>query len=266
MGTSDETLQKIFNQKGQGMLEYALILSFIAAVFIVVFPEGFSSSITGTFDNAAELLASASEEADFEGGSGGGSSGGTLLGSLLGGGDSNSGGSESSDVEEQHSSIAYIASDDYVPLDWHTVINDIKFAYGIVVAGTNPDLSIRSEYNLFSALGGMVSGTREYNYNDNDVKGWNDLMDTMGGQIADNNFTTSYVKGNESLDIKREGNKIVMKYTKNSGAKIFSIYADANRTMHFESNTNSDTAKALEEYSSLAGSIRSGGWAFNTKN
>ena len=45
------------NEKGQGMVEYAVILAVVAAVAIVVFGtgksgEGLSSTVQGAFDNA----------------------------------------------------------------------------------------------------------------------------------------------------------------------------------------------------------------------
>ena len=275
MGTSDETPKKSLAQKGQGMLEYALIMSFVAMVYLIVFADGgFGGAIMDTFDNASETLVMASEKSisgDFGGGGGGGSSGGTLLGSLFSGSSSSGnsgGGSVSSELVDEHHTLEYIASDNYTPLDWHTVINDIGFAYKVVVEGTDPNLSIKSEYNLFSALGIMVNGTREYNYKEEDLKGWNDLMDKMGSQIAENNFNTSYKKTStgETLDIKRVDDKVVLTYSSGNNKKEFSIYADTQRTMHFKSNTYSDAVAALAEYNTLSKTIRSGDWQFDTNH
>lgn len=95
-------------------------------------------------------------------------------------------------------------------------------------------------------------------------------MNQMGSQIEANNFTTSYKKTNtgESLDIKREGNKVVMTYAKDSDTKTFSIYAEANE-MKFESKTGSETKygeAALTEYTSIGGAIYSGGWQFKNNS
>ncbi len=260
MGTSDETPKKSSAQKGQGMLEYALMMSFVAMVYLIVFADGgFGGAIIDTFDNAGELVASASERASLEGGGSSSSGGGS---SSVSSDDSSSGNSSSDFVEH---TIEQIAAKDYKPLNWQQVIHDIHSAYDTITRGKEADKAIRSEYNLFAGVGSMVSGTLEYNYDaQQNLAGWNDLMNQMGGQIEANNFTTSYVKGNESLDIKRVGDKVVMTYTKNSDTKEFSIYAEANE-MKFESKTGSETKygeAALTEYTSIGGAIYSGGWQF----
>lgn len=257
MGTSDETPKKSLAQKGQGMLEYALIMSFVAMVYLLVFSDGgFGGAIIGTFDNASETLVMASEKnspGDFGDSSASGSS------------SSGSSGNSSSNVVEH--TIDEIAKQDYRPLNWQQVINDMKLTYDTITRGGDANKAIMSEYNLFAGMGSMVSGTLEYNYDEaNNVQGWNDLMNQMGSQIEANNFTTSYKKTTgESLDIKREGNTVVMTYTKDSDTKTFSIYAEANE-MKFESKTGSETKygeAALTEYTSIGGAIYSGGWSFN---
>ena len=270
MGTLKQLPEKFSKQKGQGMLEYALIISFIAAMFIIVFPEGLGDSVNSTFDNAAELLGSASEENDLGGSGGGGSSSsssGSLIGSLLG--DSSSdGSSDSTNPAVVEHKIDEIAKKNYKPLNWQQVISDMKNTYGTITRTQDPDRAIKSEYNLFVGVGSMVSGTLEYNYDaQQNVQGWNNLMNQMGGQIKSNNFTTSYVKGNESLDIKREGDKVIMTYSDGNTAnkKEFSIYAEANQ-MHFESKTDSgtttDPSKTLTEFTSISEKIYSNGWSF----
>lgn len=264
MGTSAETPKKSLAQKGQGMLEYALMMSFVAMLYLVVFADGgVGGAIIDTFDNAGELVASASERANLEGGGSSSSGGGSSSVSS----DDSSGGSSSSDVVEH--TIEQIVAKDYKPLNWQQVIKDIHTAYETITRGKEADKAIKSEYNLFAGVGSMVSGTLEYNYDEQkNLAGWNDLMNQMGGQIEANNFTTYYVKDNESLDIQRVENRIVMTYTKDNDKKIFSIYAETNE-MKFESKIGSETKygeAALTEYTSIGGAIYSDGWQFKNNS
>ena len=45
--------KKIFTQKGQGLVEYALLFGFVAAVALIVFAKGgFGQSMSNTYDVA----------------------------------------------------------------------------------------------------------------------------------------------------------------------------------------------------------------------
>ena len=58
-------VQKIkSSEKGQGMVEYALIIAFVAAIAIMVFNEdGLGGVIGGAFSNASDMVSSAGEAA-----------------------------------------------------------------------------------------------------------------------------------------------------------------------------------------------------------
>ena len=242
MGTLKQLPEKFSKQKGQGMLEYALIISFVAAMFIIVFPEGLGDSINSTFDNAAELLETASEsDGDFGGSGGGGSSsssGGTLLGSLLGGDDSNSdngnSGSDTNSSAEQR--LDYIASEEYKleELDWPTLKKDMKRTFDTIIKTKDPNRAIASEYNLFFQLAAMTNGKQEYIYTDENGQsvavGWNEVIGQIKGQTTGLS-TSSYVKKdnpNEKLWISRDDtkNSITMTYQNGDTTKEFSIYAE----------------------------------------
>ena len=52
------------SEKGQGMVEYALIIAFVAAIAIFVFSEdGLGSVIGGAFENASNMVSEAGEKA-----------------------------------------------------------------------------------------------------------------------------------------------------------------------------------------------------------
>ena len=58
-------VQKIkSSEKGQGMVEYALIIAFVAAIAIMVFSDdGLGSVIGGAFENASSMVSSAGDAA-----------------------------------------------------------------------------------------------------------------------------------------------------------------------------------------------------------
>ena len=58
-------VQKIkSSEKGQGMVEYALIIAFVAAIAIMVFQDdGLGGVIGGAFSNASEMVDSAASAA-----------------------------------------------------------------------------------------------------------------------------------------------------------------------------------------------------------
>lgn len=52
------------SEKGQGMVEYALIIAFVAAIAILVLSnEGLGGAVNSAFDNACNLITSANEKA-----------------------------------------------------------------------------------------------------------------------------------------------------------------------------------------------------------
>ena len=58
-------VQKIkSSEKGQGMVEYALIIAFVAAIAIMVFSDdGLGGVIGGAFSNASDMVDSAASQA-----------------------------------------------------------------------------------------------------------------------------------------------------------------------------------------------------------
>ena len=47
-------------EKGQGMVEYALIIAFVAAIAIFALNGGLGQAVKGAFDNASSMVGSAS--------------------------------------------------------------------------------------------------------------------------------------------------------------------------------------------------------------
>ena len=57
-------LQKLkASEKGQGMVEYALIIAFVAAIAIVALNNGLGTAVKNAFSNASSMVTSANNAA-----------------------------------------------------------------------------------------------------------------------------------------------------------------------------------------------------------
>lgn len=60
----NELIKKLkASEKGQGMVEYALIIAFVAAIAIVALNNGLGDAITGAFTQASNAVTAASNAA-----------------------------------------------------------------------------------------------------------------------------------------------------------------------------------------------------------
>ena len=58
-------IQKIKSEKGQGMVEYALIIAFVAAIAIFVLSnDGLGGAVGSAFENASEMVGNANDAAN----------------------------------------------------------------------------------------------------------------------------------------------------------------------------------------------------------
>ena len=65
------------SEKGQGMVEYALIIAFVAAIAIFALNGGLKDAVTSALTQAADEVKAATSQATSMNGSGGNTGGGT---------------------------------------------------------------------------------------------------------------------------------------------------------------------------------------------
>ena len=60
----DKLIKKLkASEKGQGMVEYALIIAFVAAIAIIALNQGLGTAIKDAFTNASSMVSSANNAA-----------------------------------------------------------------------------------------------------------------------------------------------------------------------------------------------------------
>lgn len=63
----DKLIKKLkATEKGQGMVEYALIIAFVAAIAIVALNNGLGSAVTNAFNTASDRVSEASTKTGTE--------------------------------------------------------------------------------------------------------------------------------------------------------------------------------------------------------
>ena len=57
------SMKKFFEEKGQGLTEYVLILAFVAGIAYVMFSGGLKSTVSSTFSEAQSKIQNAAQSA-----------------------------------------------------------------------------------------------------------------------------------------------------------------------------------------------------------
>lgn len=226
--------RKIFSQKGQGLVEYALLFGFIAAVALFVFAKGgFGQSMTDTFGTASDNVTAAGD-------------------SLF----------DSSDEEVSTDPETMTADDIVAPtyktLNWQEIIMGVPGMYGTVMGSDTADKALISETNLFGQIAAMVDGHLASTKAEDGTKDWETMMKNMENMQARTGFTSSYVRGEESIKISRLGNSnaVQIRYTDGKEVVYYRLSPDANNVMQVETNSN----KSYSQFFSPI--VNSGGWSY----
>lgn len=216
---------KKFSQKGQGLVEYALIACFVGAIaLIVMIKGGFGSSVTNVISGASERLDEAGEISfDYE----------TL-------------------TEEDVSAT-------YKTLNWQAIYFSAQGMYGTIMNSDTVDKALKSEVNLFGDLSAMVDGHLASTNAADGTKDWESFLSMMAKAQKQNNFQSSYKRGEETIAIQRLGNSNAVQIRYSDGKEViyYRLSPDANNVMQIE--TNSKTSYS-QFFSTL---VNRGGWEYN---
>lgn len=218
--------EKFFNQKGQGLVEYALLVSFVGAIAVfVMLNGGFRYSTESLFGGASDSL--------------------------------NEAGATSFDYETL--TAEDVSPTKYPTLNWPEVHMSAQAMYGTVMRSDTVDKAIKSETNLFNDLSSHVEGHLASEKEEDGTKDWDNFLSMMESSQAAKNFQSSYKRGEETFTIQRMGNSNAVRATYSDGkeAIYYQLSPDSNNVMQIETNSN----KSFNEF--MKPIINKGGWEYN---
>lgn len=218
---------KLNSQKGQGMLEYALLLGFIAALAIFVFAKGgFGYAMESVFGTAGDSLTEAGEATSFD--------------------------YETLTAED-------IDPATYKTLNWQEVNTSVENMYGTIMGSDTVDKAIKSETNLFADLTSYSEGHLASTNASDGTKDWETFLSNISTAQAQTGFTSSYKRGEETFTIQRLGNSNTLQARYSDGKEViyYRFSPDANNVMQIE--TNSD--KSFREF--MTPIVYKGGWEYD---
>ena len=138
--------RKILSQKGQGLVEYALLVCFVGAFAVgVMIHGGLGDTTKNLFGGASDSLSNATGEAtsfDYE----------TL---------------SAEDI-----------SPTYKTLNWQAINMSVQAMYGTVMKSDTSDKALQSEVNLFGDLSAMVEGHLASTKAEDGTKDWENFLST----------------------------------------------------------------------------------------
>lgn len=228
--------KKIFPQKGQGLVEYALLFGFVGAIAaFIFFNGGLGDSIKNVFGAADDNLSVAI------------------------------GYTASADDGETSFDYETLTAEDITPptyktLNWQEIIFGVPGMYGTVMNSDTADKALVSEMNLFAQISAMVEDHLASTNASDGLKDWETFLSTMESLQARNNFRSSYVRGEETFVIQRLGNSNTVQARYSDGKEVvyWRLSPDANNVMQIETNST----KSFSEFMSPI--AYTGGWSKST--
>ncbi len=242
--------EKFFSQKGQGLLEYALLLGFIAAIFLVyVLRGGFGEAVTSLFGDSNDSLSSV----DY---AGGGSS--SVSNSV-----SNSSSASASSSSET-STANSTDSVSYKPLNWERdILPFANMTYATITNPKNPnntvDKTLSSEIGFFDTLLSAAEGGLASTKAADGTKDWETFLTMVDKTKAANNFSSVYVRDEQKITVKTVGKDLRITYSDKEGNYYYKFSPDANNVMQLETNSS----KSYHDFfSSVIKNADGGGWEY----
>lgn len=240
---------KIFSQKGQGLLEYALLFGFVVAVFLIGFSEGgFGDTIGNLFGSSSESVASV----EFDGGKSGGSSSSS-------GASSNSNSTSATPSASSETSTAEKSTPvTFKPLNWvQDVIPFANISYDTIANSRTPDDALRSEIGFFDTLLTFVDGGLASTNAADGTKDWESFLSMV--KKTRKNIPASYVRDEQKITVKTVGKDLRITYSDKEGNYYYKLSPDANNVMQIETNTHKSYS---EFFSSIKKNADGGGWKY----
>ncbi|MBQ7454343.1 MAG: hypothetical protein IJS69_04765, partial [Selenomonadaceae bacterium] len=151
-------------------------------------------------------------------------------------------------------------STNYKTLNWQEIIFQLPAMYSASITGSpTGDEGVISETNLFYALASMVEGHLASTNAEDGTKDWENFLATMEKTQAQNNFKSSYTRGEESIAISRLGNSntVQIRYTDGKEVVYYRLSPDSNNVMQVETNSN----KSYMQF--FLPIVNSGGWSYS---
>lgn len=258
MKTLKKFLEKIFSQKGAGMLEYALMFSFVAAVFsIVMVNGGFGETIGNLFGDSGSSIANVSYDSSNVKGYDLSSSA-SLISSPTA--------AQTTSSETKSSAAEDTSTPTYKPLNW--VRDIIPFAdgtYRTITDSNNPnntvDKALKSEISFFDTLLAAAEGGLASTEAKDGTKDWESFLKMVDTTKSKNNFSSVYVRDEQKITVKTVGKDLRITYSDKEGNYYYKFSPDANNVMQIETNSNKSYS---EFFKSVIKNADGGGWSYGT--
>ena len=228
---------KILSQKGQGLVEYALIV-FLIAVFAVgvMINGGFGSTIEDIFGSSGDSLASINFSSDDEESE------------------------DSFDYETQ--SVEENSSPTFKALNWQMDIRPFaNMTYNTILNSDTVDKALSSEIGFFNTLFIAVDGYLASTKAADGTKDWESFLNMIDDTKAKNNFQSTYVRDEQKITVKRVGNDLRVTYSDKEGVYYYKLSPDANNVMQVETNSNKTYSQF---FSPIMRNADGGGWQYGS--
>ena len=242
-----------FSQKGQGLLEYALLFGFVVAVFLIVFSDGgFSDTIGNLFSSSSESVASV----EFDSGNSGGSSSGSSSGAA-----SNSNSTSATTSTTSETSTAEKSTPvTFKPLNWvRDVIPFADQAYNTILRSPTADDALKSEIGFFDTLLTFVDGGLASTNATDGTKDWESFLSMVSKTKAKNNISSSYVRDEQKITVKTVGKDLRITYSDKENNYYYKLSPDANNVMQIETNSHMSYS---DFFASIKKNADGGGWKY----
>ena len=292
MKTSDKSPPKIFSQKGQSFLEYALLISFVAAIFLFTYLNGgFEATFGDLFGGSGNSISNISYD-DFDSSKSGDSDSSESSGTDTdtnsnantvsnadttsnsnnnsnnnASSNSNSNSSSNTDTNssnnetETAAEVTPATTVTYKPLNWvQEVLPFADGTYRTIVNSDTVDKALSSEIGFFGTLLPYVDDHLASTNAADGTKDWESFLNMVNTTKAKNNFSSSYVRDEQKITVKTVGKDLRITYADKENLYYYKLSPDANNVMQIETNS---TKSYNEFFASVISNADGGGWQYS---